>query len=599
MSAMTDEKKAYKIGGSWLLEDHGTAAVFTPEELTSDDRDLIASVDEFVQGEVVPNMEQIEQGDHDTVVRILKKGGELGMLSTEVPEEYGGMNLKKTVASAIAEKIGVNGGFMVSVGAHTGIGTMPITYFGNKEQKAKYLPKLATGELLAAYALSETSSGSDALNARCRATLSECGKFYILNGNKMWISNAGFADVFVVFAKIDGKEFTGFIVEKEYEGVSTGAEERKMGIKSSSTRMLNLDDVKVPVENVLGEIGQGHKIAFNILNVGRYKLGSGCIGTAKYALGVSTKYAKERQAFGKSISEFGLIRQKLAEMSIRTFAAESMNFRTAGLIDQILDNVDYEQEGHEETVLRGIREYAMECAMAKVFCTEVLDYVVDEGVQIHGGYGFSREYEIERLYRDSRINRIFEGTNEINRLLTVDMLIKKAMKGELPLMQKGMELMNELMGMPSFDFDEDERWLADEHKIVENAKKISLFIAGAGFQKFMEKIEEQQELLGMAADLFIETYVMESMLLRTLKTAEREGQESAALQATMTRVYLHDAMERMAMIAKTALACIEEGDTLLTMNAALRRLIKHPALNTVAMRREISDAVVAKEGYIL
>jgi alkylation response protein AidB-like acyl-CoA dehydrogenase len=509
------------------------------------------------------------------------------------------MALGKRIGSLIGESLGINSGFAVSIGAHCGIGSMPIIYFGNKEQKERYLPRLATGELLAAYALTETGSGSDALSAKTKAVLSEDGKHYILNGSKMWITNAGFADVVIVFAKIDGKDFTAFIVEKTFEGFGLGAEETKMGIKSSSTRLITFDNVKVPVENLLGVRGEGHKIAFNILNIGRFSLGSSCAGFCKLAMEDATKYAIERRAFGKSISEFGLMRQKLAEMAVRTFATESMAYRCAGYIDQILEGVTFAQEGAEKIMLSGIREYAIECAIAKVFGSEALDYVVDEAVQIHGGYGFSREYDVERYYRDSRINRIFEGTNEINRLLAVDMLLKKGMKGELPLLAKAKSLMDELMGLPSFDFEEDTSLLAEERKMVANAKKIVLFISGLGVQKYMTQLEQEQELLGMAADLLIHTYVMESAVLRTLKQAQRGGEESARLMVAMTQVFCHDAMEKIGVTARTAMAAVAEGDNLLTMMAALRRLVKHKPLNTVELRRTIADQVVAEQGYPL
>ncbi len=595
----TKAQKDYKLGGSFLVEDHELAAVFTPEEFTEDDHMMVQATDEFMEGEVVPKIKQLAMGKNEDMVALLKQAGELGLLSGEIPEEYGGMELKKGLVTLLSEKIVKDAGFAVSAGAHTGIGTMPITYFGTKEQKDRYLPRLSTGELLAAYALTETSSGSDALNARTKAVLSEDGKHYILNGSKMWITNAGFADIFIVFAKIDGKDFTAFIVERAFDGVSVGAEEKKMGIKSSSTRLVVLEDVKVPVENLLGKRGEGHKIAFNILNIGRFKLGGSCVGTSKLALEKSTQYAIDRKAFGRSITEFGLMQHKLANVAVQTFAQESISYRTAGLIDAILDGVTFGQEGAEEAILKGIREYAIECALVKFWCTDSLDYVVDEAVQIHGGYGFSQEYDVERYYRDSRINRIFEGTNEINRLLSVDMLLKKAMKGELPILQKVQSLMGEILGLPSFDMDEDTSFMADEKKLVENAKKVTLFLSGVGVQKFMEKLENEQELLAMAADLLALTFVMESMLLRTLKQAERGGEASAQLMGKMVTVFFHDAMEQIATIGKTGLAAIEEGDNLLTMMAAMRRLTKHKPVNTIKLRREIAAEVIKAQGYPL
>jgi len=597
MTTTVEHKQEIKRGGSFLVEDHELDAIFTPEQFDDEHRMMAQSVDEFMEGEVVPKIKQLQKGDHQDMLAVLKAAGELGLLGGEIPEEYGGMDLKKSVAVFLGEYTIKDAGFAVSAGAHVTIGTMPITYFGNEEQKRRYLPKLATGELIAAYALTETSSGSDALNARTRAVLSEDGKHYILNGSKMWITNAGFADIFIVFAKIDGEAFTAFIVERGYEGVSFGAEEKKMGIKSSSTRLVNFEDVQVPVENLLGKPGEGHKIAFNILNIGRFKLGGSCVGGSKLALEKAAKYAAERRAFGKSISEFGLIRHKLGEMAVQIFAQESMVYRTAGYIDQILEGVKFGQEGAEEKILEGVREYAIECAMAKVFCTESLTYVADEAVQIHGGYGYSAEYDVERYYRDARINRIFEGTNEINRLLTVDMTLKRAMSGELPLMEKVQALMSELMGMPSFGGDEDEGFLAAEKKMVANAKKVALFLAGVGVQKYMQKLEEEQELLGMASDLLTYAYVMESALLRTLKRARDAGEAEAELMAKMTQVFCHDAMEQIGVIARTGLAVMQEGDNLMTMMSAIRRLTKHQPVNTVALRRHIADKTLAAQGY--
>ncbi|MCB9398221.1 MAG: acyl-CoA dehydrogenase family protein, partial [Acidobacteria bacterium] len=505
----TTEKPVQHVkGGSFLVESHHADQVFTPEDFQEEHYMMAETAEQFIDSEIMPRMAELETCNNDLTASILKKAGDLGMLAAEIPESYGGLNLSKAAACLVSEKFSRTGGLIVSLGGHCGIGTMPITYFGTQEQKDRYLPKLATGELLAAYALTETSSGSDALSARTKAVLSADGTHYVLNGNKMWITNAGFADVFIVFAKIDGTDFSAFIVERNYPGVSVGAEEKKMGIKSSSTRMLILEDVKVPVENLLGEKGKGHKIAFNILNIGRFKLGAGALGASKDALQLSATYAQERRAFGKSISEFGMIQGKLGEMVVQTFASESMLYRTAGYIDQILHDVKFGEAGAEETILKGIEEYAIECAMVKVFCSEVLDKIADEAVQIHGGYGYSQEYTVERIYRDARINRIFEGTNEINRMLTIDMLMKRAQKGAIPLMQKAAALMGELMGPPSFDFDQAEGLLVEELKLIENAKKIFMFVAGAAVQKYMDRLAEEQELLGLAADVLMDCYVM-------------------------------------------------------------------------------------------
>jgi alkylation response protein AidB-like acyl-CoA dehydrogenase len=592
-----EEKKIIRSGGSFLVEQHPFAEMFTPEDLTEEDLLMADSVSEFVEGEVMPAIPEMEKGNHQLTVDILKKAGELGFLAAEIPEKYDGLELSKATTCLIAERLAKTGGFIVTYGSHIGIGTMPITYFGTEEQKAKYLPPLSTGEIIAAYALTERSSGSDALNARTKAVLSEDGKYYILNGEKMWITNAGFADMFIVFAKIDGEKFSAFIIEKDFEGVSVGLEEKKMGIKSSSTRSIILEDAKIPVENLLGTAGKGHKIAFNILNIGRFKLGAGVIGAAKYGIQLASKYASERKAFGRSISEFGMTRGKLGEMAIRTFAGESMNYRIAGLIDTILEEVSWDNPDAGTMILKGIEEYAIECAMSKVFCSEVLDYVADEALQIHGGFGYSQEYEVERMYRDSRINRVFEGTNEINRMLIIDMLLKRSMKGKIPLMEKTQGLMSELMGMPSFNMDEDMSILANEKKVIDNAKKLCMFVAGVGFQKFLDKLANEQELLAMASDMLTATFVMESMYLRTLKKIESDGEEAADLMIKATKVFVYDAMEQIATLAKTGLGIIEDGDTLLTMLAAARRLSKHDPVNVVAYRREISDAVLKNEDY--
>jgi len=591
------EQAEIRAGGSFLVEEHPYSEVFTPEDLTEEDLLIGESVGDFVEGEVMPAVLEMESGNHDLTVDLLKKSGELGFLAAEIPEKYDGLELSKATTALIAEKLAKTGGFIVSYGSHIGIGTMPIIYFGTDAQKEKYLPPLSTGELLAAYALTERSSGSDALNAKTKAVLSEDGKHYILNGEKMWITNAGFADIFIVFAKIDGEKFTGFIVETKFPGVSVGSEEKKMGIKSSSTRAVILEDAMVPVDNVLGEIGKGHKIAFNILNIGRFKLGAGVIGAAKYGIEIATKYANERKAFGKSIAEFGMIKGKIGEMVIQSFAGESMNYRIAGLMDTILKGVSWDEEGAGATILKGIEEYAIECAMSKVFCSEVLDFVADEALQIHGGFGYSQEYEVERMYRDSRINRIFEGTSEINRMLIVDMLLKRSMKGKIPLMDKVQGLMAELMGMPSFSFDEDMGVFANEKKVVENAKKLCMFVSGVGFQKFLDKLTNQQELLAMSSDMLTLTFVMESMLLRTMKKIEKDGEDSAQLMIMATKVFIHDAIEKLSTITRTGLGVIEEGDTLLTMMAAARRLSKHDPVNVVAYRRVLADAAIKAENY--
>jgi alkylation response protein AidB-like acyl-CoA dehydrogenase len=500
-------------GGSFLIQDTKPENIFTPEDF-SDDQLAIADVArKFMENEVLPSVEQIEAHNWDVSVRLLKQAGDLGLLSFDIPEEYGGMEVDKISSVLISENFARQGSFAVTIGAHTSIGSLPIVYFGNAQQKEKYLPRIATGELIAAYALTEPNSGSDALAAKTKAVLSEDGKNYILNGTKMWITNGSFADVFVVFAKVDGDKFTGFIVERNFPGVSTGNEEHKLGIKGSSTTTVILENAVVPVENVLGEIGKGHKIAFNILNIGRFKLGAASIGASKVIMPVASKYANERKQFNKSISEFGLIKHKLAEMAIKTYVCESMTYRSAGLIDNYIATID---KTDPQEVLKAIEEYAAECSIIKVYGTEALTYITDEALQIFGGYGYSEEYPVARYYRDARINRIFEGTNEINRMLVTGMFLKKAMKNELPLMQAGMKIMEEIMSFPSFD-EAEETLLSVETKLVSNAKKAALLAAGVAIQKYMAKINDEQEIMAGLTDAIMEIYAMESALLRTLK----------------------------------------------------------------------------------
>ncbi|MDP4170402.1 MAG: acyl-CoA dehydrogenase family protein, partial [Bacillota bacterium] len=490
---MTNQTENVIKGGSFLIEDVSYDRVFTPEDYTDEQKMIAKMTDDYVVNEVLPQVEYLEKHEFDRSVKLLKQAGELGLLGADVPEEYGGMGLDKISSALISEKLSRAGGFSISHGAHVGIGSLPIVLFGNEEQKQKYLPLLATGEKLAAYALTEPGSGSDALGAKTTAKLNAEGTHYVLNGEKQWITNAGFADVFVVYAKIDGEQFSAFIVEREYSGVSTGAEEKKMGIKSSSTRTLILEDAMVPKENLLGEAGKGHVIAFNILNIGRYKLGVGAVGASKYAFEISVKYANQRQQFKTPISQFNLIKEKLATMAAKTYAAESSVYRTVGLFEDRMSRLTDEEVKNGKEVANSIAEYAIECSLNKVFASETLDFVVDEGVQIHGGYGFMQEYEIERAYRDSRINRIFEGTNEINRLIVPGTFLKKAFKGELPLFQKAQTLQEELMMMmPEEPGDEP---LAQEKHLVANAKKIGLLAAGLAAQKFGKALDKEQEIL--------------------------------------------------------------------------------------------------------
>src|SRR5216117_4453695 len=485
---MTKELATVKKGGSFLIEETVAPDIFTPEDLTEEQTMIRDMTEQFVEDEVLPQVEKIEHQEWDVTVALLRRAGELGLLGIEVPEKYGGENLDKVSALIVAEKLGRVASFAVSYGGHSGIGTLPIVYFGKEEHKRKYLPLLCKAEKISAYALSEAGSGSDALAAKTNAVRSADGLHWVINGGKMWITNAAFADMFVTFAQVDTKQFSCFIIEKEYPGVSTGAEERKMGLKGSSTRTLVLENAMIPIDNVIGEIGKGHHVAFNILNIGRAKLGAGAVGGAKTALNDAILYSKQRIAFGKPIASFGAIKQKLAEMAIRIWAAEGMVYRTAGLMDQSLEaaNVD-----NDAQVLKAIEEYAVECSILKVFCSEVLDFVVDEAVQVYGGYGYSAEYPVERYYRDSRVNRIFEGTNEINRLLIPGMLLKRAMKGQLPLTAAAQNVMGEILAFPSLE-EEEKDLLSGERRILANSKKILLLTAGVAVQKYRDSISDQQ-----------------------------------------------------------------------------------------------------------
>jgi len=585
-------------GGSFLLESRSTEEVFTPEDFTEQHRLIGQTTEEFADNEIVPNIEKIEHKDFSVTRDLLKKAGDLGLSGAEIPEAYGGLEMDKVTAAVIAEHIAKYAGFATTWGGHSGIGTLPIVYFGTEEQKKKYLPRLAAGEIVGAYALSEASSGSDALNCRARAELSKDGKHYILNGEKMWITNAGFADLFTVFAKVNGEKFTAFLIERGYPGFSVGAEEHKMGIRGSSTCPIILNDCKVPVENVLGDIGKGHVIAFNILNVGRFKLGAMCVGGARVALENATGYAKQRKAFGKVIADFGLVREKLANMAVGIYTGESLIYRTVGMMDVALNEVDKSSANAAQETRKAIEEYAVECSIIKVWGSEMVAYVVDEMVQIYGGYGFVEEYPAERSYRDARINRIFEGTNEINRLIITGFLLKRAMSGQLPLMPAIKKLMDEVLAGPSMSED-IEGPLAEERKLVASAKKLGLFVAGAATQKYMQAIQDQQEIMGAIADVVIETYAMETAVLRAQKIAERNGETAASLPIAMTRVYLSQAMEKIESSAKKVIAAVAEGDMLRTQLAILRRLAKYEPFNTIALRQQIAEKVIERGKYSL
>ncbi len=593
MSTVAEAIKLGMKGGGFLLEEIQPDETFAPEDFSEEQRMIAQTVEDFMDQEVLPLVPRIEQKELQCTVDLLRKAGELGLLGVEVPEKYTGLGLDKTSAMLVVEKMTKYASFAVSFGGHVGIGTLPIVYFGNEEQKKKYLPKFVTAEWISSYALTEAGSGSDALAAKTTAVLSPDGKEYILNGTKMWITNAGFADVFITFAKIDGDKFSGFIIEKDFPGVTTGSEEKKMGIRGSSTRVLILEDARVPVENLLGEVGKGHKIAFNILNIGRFKLGAACVGGAKNCIHHSVKYANERHQFGRPIGSFGAIKHKLAQMAVLTFVGESMVYRTAGLLDAALSRVNVE---NPQEALKAMEEYAIECATIKVLASEHLDYVVDEGVQIYGGYGYSEEYPVEMAYRDSRINRIFEGTNEINRLLIPGMLLKRAMKGELPLLAASQKLQDELLAFPAMD-EEEESLFSREQKIVRNIKKIALMTAGLAVQKYMMQLEEQQEILCHISDIVMIAWAAESSLLRTQKLLASQGEEKARDYIKMTRIYCNDAIGKVENHAKEILSAISEGDILRTNLAAMKRFLKFQPLNTITLRQDIADVMLNAGKY--
>ncbi len=580
-------------GGSFLLESPAALDVFTPADLTDDQKLIGQTAEEFVLKEVLPLAKDLENKKPGLMAELIRKGGELGLMGGGVPEEYGGAGLDKIATTVLTEKLSIYGGFAVTHGAHAGIGTLPIVYFGTEAQKQKYLAKLATAELIGAYCLSEPQAGSDAQNSLTRAELNSEGTHYVLNGQKMWITNGGFADLYIVFAKIDGEKFSAFIVERKYPGCKPGNEEHKMGIHGSSTTPVFLENCRVPKENLLHEIGRGHIVAFNVLNAGRFTLGASCVGGAKHVLMTASKYTKERKAFGKQIGDFGLMKEKLAEMAIQIFAVESMVYRSAGNIETMMSAAPGDKVAHSMKVLE---EYAIESSIAKVYGSEMLDYVVDEAVQIFGGYGFHEEYPVCRAYRDSRINRIFEGTNEINRMLIVQMLMKRAMGGQLPLIPAAMKLADEILSGPSFE-ESPEGVLAEETRVVANAKKMFLQAAGGAVQKFREKLADEQELVAALANVVMEVYAMESCLLRAQKAASAKGEAANKIMIDAARVFISDAMERVEHEAKRAVAAVHEGDMLTTQMAVLKRFGKRPALDTIALRRSVAAAVQAQDRY--
>jgi alkylation response protein AidB-like acyl-CoA dehydrogenase len=593
MSAVAEQKKLIK-GGAFLIEERTPEEIFTPEDFSEEHRMIAETTRQFMDKEVVPRIDELEKHDWKLSRELIAKAADLGLIGANIPEEYGGLGLDQTSGALIGENIGRSASFATTLGAESGIGLLPIVYFATDAAKQKYLPKIASGELITAYALTEAGSGSDAMAAKATARLSDDGKEYILNGEKMWITNGGFADIFIVFAKVDGDKFSAFIVERQ-PGLTSGAEEHKMGIKGSSTTALVLSDVRTPVENLLGEVGKGHKIAFNVLNIGRFKLGAMCCGGMKLMVHESVRYANERHQFGKSISSFGAIKAKLAEQAIRTWVGESMIYRTLGMIEAGIGAVDSKDV---DARLRAIEEYAAECSIIKVALSEYCDYVVDEMVQIYGGYGYSADYPAERAYRDSRINRIFEGTNEINRMLIPGRLMKSALSGNLALLPAAQALMDEVLSPQMAGFDDDDSLLAAEQKLTTNAKKVALMTLGTAAQKYMMKLGDQQEVLMGIADIIMDTYAMETAILRARKLASSQGEKAIERYLDMTRVFCNDAVERIEAKAKNTLAGMSEGDELRTLLAALRRFTKLQPMNTIAARQRIADDLIAANKWI-
>jgi alkylation response protein AidB-like acyl-CoA dehydrogenase len=588
MSVTSETRK----GGSWLLEDTAASDVFTPEKKSDEHRLMAQTTDEFIGNEVLPNLEKLEAKDWRLARQLIRRCGELGLLGTTVPEEYGGLNLDKVSSLIVAEQIARSASFATTYGGQANLCILPIVLFGTDAQKQKYLPPLVAGEMVGAYALSESGSGSDALAAKTRAVKQPDGS-WVLTGEKMWITNGGFADVIIVFAQVDGEHFTAFIVEKAFQGVSSGKEEHKMGLHGSSTTPILLQDAKVPAGNVLGEIGRGHKVALNTLNFGRFKLGGMCIGGSRVAIGDSAKYAAQRKQFGHPIASFGAIKHKIGEMTARTYAVESLMYRTAGLIDAALEGTKH--TGAE--VAAAFEEFAVEASIAKVAGSETLEYVLDENIQIHGGNGFVKEYGAERYYRDARVNRIFEGTNEINRLLIPGMLVRRALKGDLPLIAAAKRLQDEILAPSPATLASSDRALDEEMRAVSAFKKVALIVLGTAMQTYGQKLNDEQEVLGYSADIIIDIYAAESAVLRARGAIAAEH-SLAGLHEAAARAFVSDAAQRIDNAARSALAAMAEGDTLRTLLAALRRVLKVASVNTVALRRQLADATVSRAGYI-
>ena len=594
----TEQKEAIK-GGEFLIKETDAKDVFIPEEWTEEQKMIAETCREFIIHEVWPRLDELDSMENPNLLpSLMEKAGELGLLGTSVPEQYGGVGMNFNTTMLIAETTGLGHSFSVAMSAHTGIGTLPILYYGNEEQKSKYIPKLTSGKWKAAYCLTEPDAGSDANAGKTKAILTDDGKHYLINGQKMWITNAGFADIFIVFAKIDDdKNLSAFIVEKEFGGITMTEEEKKLGIKGSSTRQIFFNDCKVPVENLLSERGNGFKIAVNILNVGRIKLGIGCVGASKGIVSKSVNYANERKQFGQSISQFGAIKHKLAEMTTRTFASESAHYRAGQNIDDAYGKFVEDGMDPAKARLKSLYEFAIECAILKVHGSEVSDFVVDEGLQIYGGMGYSAEAPMERAYRDSRINRIFEGTNEINRMLAVDMLFKRGMKGELDLMGPAMAVVQELTSIPDFGAEEDEGLFVKEKKVLKNLKKLGLMISGGAIQKFMKKLSNEQEILMNLADMLTEGYVAESALLRVEKLIGMRGEESCAIYKDMAIIYLHRAVDIITVSGKQAIYAFAEGDEQRMMLMGLKRFTKIEPFNLKEARRRVADFVIEKNRY--
>ena len=590
------KSKSVQKGGEWLIKESSDADTFIPENFSEEQTMIRDMCNQFLNSEVIPILDRIDALEPGLMRSLVQKTGEQGLLAVSFPEEYGGMGKDFVTSTIVNEYLGAGHSFSVAIAAHTGIGTLPILYFGTPEQKQKYIPRLISGEWIGSYGLTEPNSGSDALGAKTTAKLSADGKYYLLNGQKCWITNGGFADVYTVFAKIDGDKFTAFIVERGTEGFTQGPEEHKMGIKGSSTVQLYFQDCKVPVENVLGEIGKGHKIAFNILNIGRLKLCAAAAGGARRAVTISVQYATTREQFKQPISNFGAIKHKLAEMAIKVFVAESALYRTANWIDEKEKELLSAGKPFNEALLGAAEEYAIECAALKVYGSETLDFVVDEGVQIHGGNGFSAEYEISRAYRDSRINRIYEGTNEINRLLILDMTLKRAMQGRLNLMGPATEVQKELMSIPDFGND-DEGLFAKEQKLVANFKKAILMTAGAAVQKLMMKLDKEQEILMDISDMAIETFNAESVLSRVMKMVDQRGEANCKLYLDIMRTYLYDAADRINKSGKDAVNAFAGGDEQRMILMGLKRFTKAESFNSKEARRAIADKMIAENKY--